>query len=206
MPFVGPAVRSVLRRNSLFTPTQEIVMPFTTFLPRTLIAIALSAASLGALAAIDINKASTDQLQSLKGIGPQLSARIVEARQKAGFKNWDDLIDRVNGLGPAKAARLSAEGLTVAGAAFAATDSMVTAVAPARKPASPATSPTAVKVAPPNPAAAAAKPPASASLPKTTLTSSATATPVAASATSRTATPAPNQPANGRTPGGLGIR
>lgn len=108
-------------------------MSFTRFLSRTLTAFVLGAASLGALAAVDINKASPDQLQALKGIGPQLSARIVEARQKAAFKSWSDLIERVNGVGNAKAARLSAEGVTVAGAAFAATDSMVTAVAPARK-------------------------------------------------------------------------
>ena len=103
------------------------------FLSRTLAALTLAATTVSAWAAIDINKASTDQLQALKGIGPQLSARIIEARQKAAFKNWNDLIERVNGLGPAKAARLSTEGLTVAGAAFAATDSMLTAVAPARK-------------------------------------------------------------------------
>jgi len=133
MPFVGFATARGPDAKSRFDTFKEIVMSVIRFLSRTLAALTLAATTVSAWAAIDINKASTDQLQALKGIGPQLSARIIEARQKAAFKNWNDLIERVNGLGPAKAARLSTEGLTVAGAAFAATDSMLTAVAPARK-------------------------------------------------------------------------
>lgn len=120
---------------------------------RVLAALGLCAASLAASAAIDINKASADQLQALKGIGPTLSSRIMEARQKSVFKNWGDLIDRVSGLGTAKAAKLSAEGLTVAGAAYAATDSMVTAVVPAKKPMPSAVQPSAGRPLTPAPAA-----------------------------------------------------
>ena len=130
-------------------------MPFFSRLSRSLTVLLLSASSLGAHAAIDINKASADQLRSIKGIGPHMSARIMDARQKAHFKSWSDLIERIDGLGHAKAARLSAQGVTVAGAAFAATDSMVTAVAPARKDPSGARTPAAATVRPTVPPTAA---------------------------------------------------
>ena len=41
------------------------------------------------------------------------------ANRVASIKDWNDLIDRVQGIGPAKAGKLSAEGLTVNGAVFA---------------------------------------------------------------------------------------
>lgn len=77
-------------------------------------------------AALDINRASQAELETLRGVGPQLSTRILTAREARPFSDWDDLRNRVTGLGPAQSARLSREGLTVAGAAFAATDSMLT--------------------------------------------------------------------------------
>jgi competence protein ComEA len=79
-----------------------------------------------ALANVDINRASQAELETLRGVGPQLSTRILTAREARPFSDWDDLRRRVTGLGPAQSARLSREGLTVAGAAFAATDSMLT--------------------------------------------------------------------------------
>jgi competence protein ComEA len=82
-------------------------------------------------ARLDINQASQAELEQLRGVGPQLSARILAARQGRPFADWDDLRSRVTGFGPVQAARLSQEGLTVAGAAFAATDSMLT---PRKKP------------------------------------------------------------------------
>jgi competence protein ComEA len=85
---------------------------------RTLIAIALTSLSLGAFAAIDVNKASAAELDALPGVGPALSARIVTERQKAPFKNWADMIQRVRGVGQASAAKLSKAGLTVANAEF----------------------------------------------------------------------------------------
>jgi competence protein ComEA len=75
---------------------------------------------------LDINLATQAELELLRGVGPQLSARILAARQEYYFTDWDDLRSRVAGLGPVQAARLSREGLTVAGSAFAATDSMLT--------------------------------------------------------------------------------
>ena len=71
-----------------------------------------------AFAAVDVNKGSDAQLDSIKGIGPATSALIMTERKKAEFKNWDDLISRVKGLGEKTAAKLSEGGLTVGGASY----------------------------------------------------------------------------------------
>jgi competence protein ComEA len=78
--------------------------------------LALSAAV--AFAAVDVNVASVADLDSIKGIGPGTSSKIVEARKTAKFKDWGDLIARVPGIGDKRAIKLSGEGLTVNGAAF----------------------------------------------------------------------------------------
>ncbi|MBS3995761.1 MAG: helix-hairpin-helix domain-containing protein [Hydrogenophaga sp.] len=80
-----------------------------------------------AFAAVDVNDASVADLDSIKGIGPGTSAKIVEQRKAAKFKDWDDLIQRVSGIGGKRAAKLSAEGLVVNGAAYG------TSAAPAEK-------------------------------------------------------------------------
>ena len=60
-----------------------------------------------AFAAVDVNKGSEAELDSIKGIGPATSKQIMTERKKAEFKNWDDLISRVKGLGDKTAAKLS---------------------------------------------------------------------------------------------------
>ncbi|HNU11168.1 MAG TPA: helix-hairpin-helix domain-containing protein [Rubrivivax sp.] len=82
---------------------------------RSILAAALAALALNAFAAVDVNKASQAELQTVKGIGPALSTKILEARKTAAFKNWGDLVDRVSGIGPGNAARFSQAGLTVGG-------------------------------------------------------------------------------------------
>lgn len=69
-------------------------------------------------AALDINKASEAELDSIKGIGPATSGKILAERKKASFKDWADFITRVQGIGAVKAARFSAEGVTVNGLPF----------------------------------------------------------------------------------------
>lgn len=69
-------------------------------------------------AAVDANKASAAELDSIKGIGPGLSGKIMDERKKAPFKDWNDLIARVNGVGATSAAKYSEQGLTVNGSAF----------------------------------------------------------------------------------------
>jgi len=72
-----------------------------------------------AFAAVDVNQATEAQLDGIRGIGPGLSSRILQERQAGGgFKDWADLIRRVQGVGTRSAARLSGEGLTVNGEAF----------------------------------------------------------------------------------------
>jgi competence protein ComEA len=80
--------------------------------------IALSAGATHAQAAVDVNRATQAELESIKGIGPGLSAKIMQARQTGEFKNWNDLVDRVGGVGPGNASRFSQAGLTVAGAGY----------------------------------------------------------------------------------------
>ena len=94
-----------------------------------------------AFAAVDVNKGSEAELDSIKGIGPATSKQIMTERKKAEFKNWDDLISRVKGLGEKTAAKLSEAGLTVGGTSY--------------KPS--AAAPTAAPAAAPKPAASAAK-------------------------------------------------
>ncbi|AOW11992.1 hypothetical protein LPB72_13330 [Hydrogenophaga crassostreae] len=74
--------------------------------------------TLTAWAAVDINTASADDLISIRGIGPGTSTKILDQRKVSKFKNWDDLIQRVSGIGEAKASKLSQEGLTVNGDKF----------------------------------------------------------------------------------------
>ena len=71
-----------------------------------------------AFAAVDVNKADQAALESVKGIGPSLSGKILDERKKAEFKDWPDLMDRVKGVGPGNAARFSEAGLVVNGATF----------------------------------------------------------------------------------------
>lgn len=69
-------------------------------------------------AAVDVNKASAAELDSIKGIGPGISTKILDERKKGSFKDWQDFIDRVKGVGEGNAAKFSAEGLTVNGSSF----------------------------------------------------------------------------------------
>jgi competence protein ComEA len=89
----------------------------------TIVASLLALLSAAAFAAVDVNKANQAELEAVKGIGPSMSARIIDARKTGSFKDWSDLQTRVKGVGPAKSVKLSAEGLTVAGAEFKSSDS-----------------------------------------------------------------------------------
>ena len=80
-----------------------------------LVAMLFAAAS---FAAVDVNKASAAELDSIKGIGPSISTKILDERKKGSFKDWNDFVERVKGVGEGNAAKFSSEGLTVNGATF----------------------------------------------------------------------------------------
>ncbi len=64
--------------------------------------------------ALDVNAASTAQLESLRGIGPRTAKMIVHERSRAGaFASMEDLSDRVKGLGERRMRTLSQAGLEV---------------------------------------------------------------------------------------------
>src|SRR5450830_1777437 len=69
-------------------------------------------------AAVDVNKATAAELDSIKGIGPAISTKILDERAKGSFKDWNDFIVRVKGVGEGNAAKFSTEGLTVGGASY----------------------------------------------------------------------------------------
>jgi competence protein ComEA len=54
---------------------------------------------------IDVNRASLTDLQRLPGVGPKMSQKIVDEREKSPFKSIDDL-RRVHGIGPKTLERL----------------------------------------------------------------------------------------------------
>lgn len=60
-----------------------------------------------ASAAADMNNATAAQLDSVKGIGPSLSDKILDERKKSTFKDWADFISRVKGMGDKNAAKFS---------------------------------------------------------------------------------------------------
>ena len=162
-----------------------------------------------ALARVDINTASRDELDALKGVGPTKAAAIIDYRRKNGpFRAIDDL-QQVKGFGPKSVDALRGE-IYVGNAGNARiAERAAPAVAPARKdesypkpavarpaaprpaaPAAPARPPEAKPVSPPS---APAKPasPAKPAAPAVTPAAAATPTPAPRPA----APPKPAQPA-----------
>jgi competence protein ComEA len=85
---------------------------------KKILAVVLALFTTLAMAAVDVNKATEAQLDAVNGIGPVTSKLIMAERKKGEFKNWQDFIDRVKGIGEARAAKLSADGLTVGGTSY----------------------------------------------------------------------------------------
>ena len=85
---------------------------------KTLLGLCLAFAAHLSFAAVDLNKASAADLDSIKGIGPSTSSRILSERKNAPFKDWPDFIQRVPGIGDKRAAQLSTHGLTVNGTPY----------------------------------------------------------------------------------------
>lgn len=112
--------------------------------------------------ALDLNDATAQQLEGIRGIGPRTAQIIVGERERAGrFESLQDLADRVRGISQKKAEALGTAGLTV-GAAGA--------------------DPKAASAKPAVPAPAGARSPAGAGVAKAAATGGAAASPGAAQA------------------------
>jgi competence protein ComEA len=98
-----------------------------------LFAVLLTLGAASAFAAVDANKASQAELESIKGIGPSISGKMLDERKKSNFKDWPDLVGRVKGLGDTNAAKFSTEGLTVNGQGFKGADAQMAKPAKAEK-------------------------------------------------------------------------
>lgn len=85
---------------------------------KKILAIVAMLYATAAFAAVDVNKATAAELDGIKGIGPGISAKILDERKKGNFKDWTDFIERVKGIGETNASKFSAEGMTVNGAGF----------------------------------------------------------------------------------------
>lgn len=101
---------------------------------KILVSALLALASAAAFAVVDVNKANQGELESIKGIGPSMSAKILDARKTGSFKDWSDMQSRVKGVRAGNSAKFSADGLTVNGAAFSASAMADASARPAKAP------------------------------------------------------------------------
>lgn len=85
---------------------------------KKIVAAAAMLFAFASFAAVDANKGTAADLDGLKGVGPKMSGRIIDARKQGEFKDWGDFMARVKGVKAKSATRLSAEGLTVNGQSF----------------------------------------------------------------------------------------
>lgn len=84
------------------------------------IALALSMWAGACMAGVEINTANEAELDSVRGFGPERTARLLKAREAGPFSSWADLMQRVKGIQRATAAKLSADGVTVNGQPYTA--------------------------------------------------------------------------------------
>lgn len=68
--------------------------------------------------ALEINQANEAELDSIKGMGPAMTRKVLTARADKPFTNWKDLMFRVIGIGKNKAQQFSDQGVLVNGLAF----------------------------------------------------------------------------------------
>ena len=72
-----------------------------------------------AFAADGVNKATEAELEAIKGIGPAIAGKIIDERKKGSFKDWNDMVGSVKGVGGRQCREVLGRRVTVNGAAFA---------------------------------------------------------------------------------------
>ena len=72
---------------------------------KKILALAVMLYATVSFAAVDVNKATAAELDGIKGIGPGISTKIIDERKKGNFKDWNDFIVRVKGVGDGNAAK-----------------------------------------------------------------------------------------------------
>ena len=75
--------------------------------------VGLSDTSFAVDTVIDANRATAEQLQTLRGIGPAMAARIIAERERQPFASLDDLARRVRGVGARRLRQWQEVGLLV---------------------------------------------------------------------------------------------
>lgn len=110
---------------AVFTAVKRCVRPdlsraLSHVLSRVLLSGVVALMCFNSALALDINQANEAELDSVKGMGPALSAKVLKARAQGLFKDWSDVMQRVSGIRQNKAQQLSEQGLTVNGEAFSA--------------------------------------------------------------------------------------
>lgn len=112
---------STLQNNLCFGAVFKALSRFTRLvLVRGYLGAAMALMFCHAALALDINQANEAELDSIKGMGPSLSAKVLKARTQGPFKDWADLMRRVSGIRQNKAQQFSEQGMTVNGQSFGA--------------------------------------------------------------------------------------
>jgi competence protein ComEA len=85
---------------------------------RKLLATIAAFFATSAFAAVEVNKAAQAELERVPGVGTATASQIVSERKKREFKDWNDLVVRIQGVGDRSAAKFSEGGLTVNGKTY----------------------------------------------------------------------------------------
>ena len=115
------ALHNDLGDCAAFKAVKRCVRPdLSHVLSRVLLSGVIALMCFNSALALDINQANEAELDSIKGMGPALSTKVLKARAQGPFKDWSDVMQRVSGIRQNKVQQLSEQGLTVNGEVFSA--------------------------------------------------------------------------------------